>query len=52
MFLSGWLASEFSEEEYEKISTHKDYYLDNNWSFQQVVQEVKNKLKLPQFDKT
>ena len=51
MFLSGWLASDFPEEEYQKISTNKDYYLDNNWSFQQVVREVRNKLQLPQFNR-
>jgi CheY-like chemotaxis protein len=50
MFLSGWLASEIYEDGSAATFHHQDYYLDNNWSFSQVVGEVRNKLKLPQFN--
>lgn len=48
MFLSGWLASELYGNKQSKVYAHEDYYLDNGWSFEQVVKEVRNKLKLQQ----
>jgi DNA-binding response OmpR family regulator len=43
MFLSGWLSSSFFPEVDNK-NLSKDSYLHDNWSFEQVVKEVKNKL--------
>jgi DNA-binding response OmpR family regulator len=49
MFLSGWLGTEISEHEAEEKSQDQDHYFHDNWNFDQVVREVRNKLKFAQF---
>ncbi|MDR3643265.1 MAG: response regulator [Candidatus Doudnabacteria bacterium] len=51
MFLSGWIGSEL--EDHEEIDPpQENYYMDNHWSFEQVISDVRNKLKLSSFSPT
>lgn len=45
MFLSGWLDMEAIQERGTAASETRDSYFHDNWNFDQVVQEVKNKLE-------
>ena len=47
MFLSGWLGSELSTQD---ESRELDSYFHDNWNFDQVVLEVKNKLKFADYN--
>jgi|GEM_PF-2134948 two-component system OmpR family response regulator len=53
MFLSGWLDSESSEEAQTAAAEQsRDFYFHDNWNFDQIVDEVKNKLRLRDLDIT
>ena len=49
MFLSGWLGSDLPEEPPAKNNSSANSYLNDNWNFSQVVQQVKNKLNINKF---